>query len=344
MMNQPLLSVIVPCYNVEKYIDRCISSIVSQTYSNIEILLIDDGSTDETGVRCDMWQTKDHRIKVIHKQNKGSSYARKTGVESTGAEYVTFVDSDDWIDSNMYAEMMAALLSTDSDIADCDFCMVFDDGYMKHRVHERQATIQTMGRIESVIMYLEDHEWRTHFGTKIFKKKLFNHIEFPKGRIMGEDMIIQDLYHQVTQTVFVNREFYFYFQRSDSISRPHGDIRKELKRLGDFSDAYYECYSFVKQHPEYHKVLPLIQRKTIIQGFSFLRKLMVYPQYFSDEYFTGKVGQLRSIPYPRGEKLRRVLKIKLYILKISPKLYEFLLKVYKHFFPSSPKTVFSSKK
>ena len=90
-MNQPLLTIIVPCYNVEKYIDKCVSSIATQTYSNLEILLINDGSTDQTGAICDKWQTKDERIRVIHKQNEGVSYARKTGVENATAEYVTFV-------------------------------------------------------------------------------------------------------------------------------------------------------------------------------------------------------------------------------------------------------------
>ena len=325
MNHQPLLSVIVPCYNVEKYIDKCIASIVSQTYSNLEILLINDGSSDETGIICSSWQEKDHRIKVIHKQNEGSSYARKTGVEKATAEYVTFVDSDDWIDINMYADMMEALLTTNSDIADCDLCMVYDDGRLKHRVHERRATVKIMGRIESMIMYLEDHEWRTSLGTKIFKKKLFDHVEFPKGRVMGEDMIIQNLYHQVSQTVFVNKAYYFYLQRSDSISRLQGDIRKDLKNLSDFSNAYYECYAFVKQYPEYHKVLPIIQRKTIIQNIRFLEKMMKHPQYFSNEDFTVITERFRFIHLPKGEKLRHKVKIQFLLLKISPKVYKFLI-------------------
>ena len=112
VMDQPFLSVIVPCYNVETYINRCVSSIVSQTYINLKILLINDGSTDGTGTICDVWQEKDQRIRVIHKQNEGSSYARKTGIEQTTTEYVTFVDADDWIDKNMYASMMSALLTS----------------------------------------------------------------------------------------------------------------------------------------------------------------------------------------------------------------------------------------
>ena len=105
-MSSPLLSVIVPCYNVEKYLDKCIASIGAQTYANLEIILIDDGSADRTGELCDVWQARDPRIKVIHKQNEGSSYARKTGVENATAEYFAFVDSDDWIDPYMYSDMI----------------------------------------------------------------------------------------------------------------------------------------------------------------------------------------------------------------------------------------------
>ena len=188
-MNYPLLSVVVPCYNVEKYLDKCIVSIVEQTYPNLEILLIDDGSPDNSGAICDTWQERDSRIRVIHKQNEGSSYARKTGVEIATAEYITFVDSDDWIDRNMYSDMMTALLSTNSDIVQCDFCIVHEDGRIEHRVQERNTTVETMGRVEGVIMILEDHDWRTSMFTKIFKKKLFEHVEFPKGRAYGEDMI-----------------------------------------------------------------------------------------------------------------------------------------------------------
>ena len=327
-MSHPLLTVIVPCYNVEKYINKCITSIAGQTYTNLEILLIDDGSTDQTGKLCDAWQGKDNRIRVIHKQNEGASYARKTGVEKATAGYVTFVDADDWIDKNMYADMMTTLLSTNSDIANCNFCMVYDDGRMKHRDNERDATIKTMGRIESMIMYLEDHEWRTSFGTKIFKKKLFDHVEFPKGRVMGEDMIIHNLFHQVSQSVFLNSEYYFYFNRNNSTSRLQGDTRKDLKNRSDFSDAYYECYHFVKQHPEYHKVLPIIQRKTILHALIFLKQMIIHRQYYSVGDYTVKAELLRSIPFPKGEKLPRIQKIEFFVLKISPKLYKFLILPY----------------
>ena len=327
-MNQPLLTVIVPCYNAEKYMDKCISSIANQTYPNLEILLINDGSVDQTGKLCDTWQAKDGRIRVIHKQNEGASYARKTGVENATAEYITFVDADDCIDANMYTDMMIALLSTGSDIADSDFCLVYEDGHVEHRVQERNLTIKTMGRVEGIIMILENHQWRTSLVTKIFKKNLFDHVEFPKGRVFGEDMIVQYLFHHASQSVFLNCEYYFYCIRSDSASNRQGDIIKTLKNLSDLSDAYYECYSFVKQYPEYHRALPLVKRMTARLGMRLLHNIIEYPQYLSNEFFRIKAEQLRSIPFRQEDRLRRGLEIELYILNISPKLYRILRTLY----------------
>ena len=323
MENQPLITVIVPCYNVVTYLDKCISSIVGQTYSNLEILLVNDGSTDETWKVCDAWQEKDNRIKVIHKQNEGASYARKTGIEHATANYVTFVDADDWIDKNMYADMLAALLTTQSDIVHCDFCIVYEDGSTEHRVQERDAIPKILGRIDGVIMVLEDHKWRTHLGCKIYKKTLFKHIEFPKGRIIGEDIIIHDLFHLASQTVFLNKEYYFYLVRSDSVSCQK-DIRKKMKNLSDFSDAYYERYTFVMRYPEYHNALPHVKKTTKTMIMRLLRNMIVLPQYFNNEQFNVKAKQLCSIPFSQEDNLRRSDKIDLYLLRISPKLFRFL--------------------
>ena len=318
-MPQPLLTVVVPCYNVVKYIDKCIASIVGQTYSNLEILLINDGSTDETGARCDAWQARDRRIWVVHKQNEGSSYARKTGVENATAEYVTFVDSDDWIAPNMYADMMAALLSTDSDIAECDLCFVDEDGRIKHRINEHDASVKIIERIEGVCGILENH-WRMSFYTKIFKKDLFDNVEFLKIGY-GDDVIVYRLYHHASQIVYLDSEYYFYFQRSDSICN-NKNILAELKKLSDWSDAFYECFYFVEQHQEYHSVLSMIKRFTICVNLRLLHSIIAYPQHFKGEYYNLKAKQLRSIPLAKAGLMPRNAKIELYLLKISPVLYK----------------------
>ena len=325
---QPLLTVIVPCYNVEKYLDRCISSIVNQTYSNLEILLVDDGSTDETGARCDMWQEKDQRIRVLHKKNEGVSIARNTGIKKSTADYVAFVDADDWIDKNMYTDLMTALLSTHSDIAHCDYCTVYENGKIEYRVHESQAAIETMNRVKGVLLIFEDDLWRTNIWTKIYKKSLFDHIEFHQGRIFGEDMaIVHLLFHQASKTVLLNNTYYFYCQRNDSACRK-GSVQKETKKIKDSGDTYFERYSFVKEHPEYHRVLPLIKLRTVSAGLNLLHNIIKYPQHFTDNYFNIKAKQLSSILYSEEDNWPRLMLFKFYLLKISPRLYKFVIIFY----------------
>ena len=117
MINNTVISVIVPIYNVENYINRCLNSIINQTYKNLQIILVDDGSTDDSGKVCDKYALKDSRIKVIHQKNSGPVRARKTGLEASTGEYIGFVDSDDWIEPNMYEEMLNNLIQTNADFA-----------------------------------------------------------------------------------------------------------------------------------------------------------------------------------------------------------------------------------
>jgi len=324
--NQPLLTVIVPCYNVEKYVDKCISSIVNQTYSNLEILLIDDGSTDSTGKKCDEWKNRDLRIRVIHKQNEGLPYARKTGVENTTADYIAFVDSDDWIDTNMYSDMMSALLTTNSDIAQCDYCTVYEDGRVKHRVNERQSDLQVMNRMEAMKKIILKPYW-TAFWINIFKKHLFDGIVFKKELAYGEDLIIHYMFHRSSQTVYLDREYYFYLIRNDSISN-HGAIQDDMKRFCEITDAWYDRYIFLKPHPEYNNIIKFVKHKTICLCMGLMRNMIVYPKCFPKEHFKYTVKQLSSISITQDDKLHKLIKFEIRIIMFNPKLYKILRTLY----------------
>ena len=118
-MNKPLLSIIVPCYNVASFLPRCIESLIKQTYVNVEILLIDDGSTDDTPILCDQYAKVDSRVKVIHQENHGSSASREIGLKHIKGDFVTFVDADDWVHPDMYSIMTQDLIESKADIAQC---------------------------------------------------------------------------------------------------------------------------------------------------------------------------------------------------------------------------------
>jgi len=335
MDQQPLLSVIVPCYNVEKYLDKCISSIVSQTYINLEILLIDDGSTDNSGMICDAWQERDKRIQVIHKQNEGSSYARKTGVEHVTADYITFVDADDWIDEDMYLNMMTALISTHSDIAQCGFCYAFEDGSIKRRSFEnRNGSFEIFDRMKSVSLILEDKEWGSYMWNKIFKKHLFEHIEFPKGRALFEDLaIVHILFHHASQTVYLRDDYYFYLQRIGSISRSKHIYDNKMKNLNDAYISVYERYCFIEQHPEYHSNIIFAKNCAIFYGMQVLRYSMMYPYFFPKDNCHWVEKQLHTIGLGFTQKdmmkrfFRPSMRVQAFIFFRCPACYKMLIKI-----------------
>ena len=128
MTDMPLVSVVVPVYNVEKYLDRCVQSVVGQTYDNLEIILVDDGSTDGSAVICDNWASSDGRIKVIHKKNAGLGMARNSGMDSAGGKYIFFFDSDDYVDTKTVEKCVSTAEKNDSDAVIYALCDVYDDG------------------------------------------------------------------------------------------------------------------------------------------------------------------------------------------------------------------------
>jgi len=156
---------------------------------------------------------------------------------------------------------------------------------------------------------------------------LFDNIQFLKGNGFAEDFISQNLFHKASQTVYLHNEYYFYLKRKGSITKAQ-NIQAEMKGQRDYSDAYYDRYLFVKQHPEYHSALPSVKYMTNCLGIHLLRNMIVNPQYFTNDYFYVKSEQLRSIPLTREDKLGRRLKIDFYILKISPGLYKMLRSLY----------------
>ena len=135
-MSKELISVIVPVYKVEQYLDKCISSIVNQTYDNLEIILVDDGSPDNCPKICDNWAEKDQRIKVVHKQNGGLSSARNEGIVVATGKYISFIDSDDYIDSQTYEKMIFSITSTEADMCICGMKWVNEDGSLFQGVQE----------------------------------------------------------------------------------------------------------------------------------------------------------------------------------------------------------------
>ena len=249
--NKPLISVIVPVYNVEKYLDVCVKSIISQTYQNLEIILIDDGSTDLSSQKCDDWAKRDLRINTIHQQNAGQSVARNVGLNIAKGEYIGFVDSDDYIDEHMYEKLIDALSSSNKKIACCKAMVVIDE--YKPIKNNYNVKFKDYGVKETVDAIL-NFEMGTSMWRRLYHKTIFDNIRFPEGEINEEYSIMIPNAVEANGTVFVDAELYYYRNRIESTShRVHLSneklecVYKNLiiieKQLEQFGLSCEKCYS-----------------------------------------------------------------------------------------------------
>lgn len=218
--NSCKISIIVPVYNVEAYLARCVDSILAQTYSNMEILLVDDGSRDQSGALCDQYAKKDPRIRVHHKPNGGLTSAWKAGMELATGEYVGFVDSDDWIDPDMYERMLALALREDADITVCGLVFDFEDPKipkreeicnLKQEVYERSA-IEALFPTLINDGYFFGRTWQPARVTKLFRTELIRrNMHFCQERVaVGEDMQITFPALLDARKICVVQDFYPY--------------------------------------------------------------------------------------------------------------------------------------
>lgn len=184
MCNLPLISVIMPVYRVEKYLDRCLRSVTEQTYRNLEIILVDDGSPDNSGAICDAWAEKDSRIRVIHKENAGAGAARNTGLDAATGEIVSMIDSDDYLEIHMYEHLMG-MMSEDVDIAECDICwtelddLAMDDG--------SSAEIMVRGREDAMRLHIRDEIFCQTPPNKLYRRNAIGEIRFPEGNLIDDE-------------------------------------------------------------------------------------------------------------------------------------------------------------
>ena len=221
-----MISVIVPVYRVDKYLEKCIDSIIGQTYTDLEILLIDDGSPDRCGEICDRYAAVDHRIRVFHTENHGLSAARNLGLEHAEGDYIGFVDSDDWIEPDMFVRLLTAIEDNNADIAVCGRVMEYPD---KKAIISPQAG--TMNR-EAAVKALALLKIRNPAWDKLWKRDCFESIRFPKGRVYEDIATTYRIFLQIDRVVCIPDALYHYRFREGSIS--HDD---RLKHLVDYFNA-----------------------------------------------------------------------------------------------------------
>lgn len=257
-MNQPLVSVVIPVYNVEKYLDRCIKSILSQSYTNIELILVDDGSTDSSGSMCDSWKHNDNRIKVIHKENGGLSDARNAGIRISMGDYITFVDSDDLLHHQALEIMLNVINNTESDLIITElfrFNKEEDISPWKKIEIDSLVKAKSFTNIQSLEILIDNAigSFIPACG-KLYKRYVFDNLVFPVGRLHEDEFIAHRVLSLCKRITYIDVNLYYYFRgNNESICAS----TMTDKRLSDTVDSYFDRIDFVKEHhPEiYEKAL-----------------------------------------------------------------------------------------
>lgn len=242
-----MISVIIPVYNTEKYVSRCIDSVIQQTYSDWELILIDDGSTDTSGSVCDTYSRQDSRIRTLHNQNQGPAASRKAGVDAAAGDLIMFADSDDWLDEKMLQVMYQQYQESGAGMVCCVYQDVDDDGKVSHPQLFEKPYIDCMNAHDC--MY-HMHHTRYLTGspcTKLFRRNLFDEVDFCSNVTIGEDysMIVQ-LAEKAGQVRIISRELYFRYVRKGSIS--HGGYTERHRQA--FDNYMRIRQDLLKKYPE----------------------------------------------------------------------------------------------
>lgn len=246
-----MISVIVPIYKVEKELDRCIASLINQSYKDLEIILVDDGSPDNCPQICDKWADKDNRIRVIHKQNGGLSDARNAGYAIANGEYISFIDSDDWVHHNFFKFMMSEMSRRNVDIIECN--VVKTANYIYDSVNDKQCDFYTTEFYDSqqaLQLLINDNIFHQHVWNKLYKKSVIGNILFKKNKLNEDEFWTYQVFGACKKIGKINAALYYYYQRETSIMGQSYSLR----RLDALEAKWNRQIYMKKKYPDLYKL------------------------------------------------------------------------------------------
>lgn len=223
MKDLPLISVIVPVYRVEKYLDRCLQSITGQTYRNLEIILVDDGSPDGSGAICDAWAAKDSRIRVIHKENAGAGAARNTALDAATGEIISMIDSDDYLEIHMY-EHLYSLMQEDVDIAECDIVLTESDDFPLDDGTGAETGIYDLE--DALRLHLRDEIFCQTPPNKLYRSSVVRDIRFPVGNLIDDEFFTYKVICNARKLARTSARMYAYRQQPGSAMHKSFSLRR----------------------------------------------------------------------------------------------------------------------
>ncbi len=315
----PLISVIVPIYNSEKYLDNCVKSIVNQTYENLELILVNDGSTDKSPEICNEWAKKDSRIKVLHNENSGASSARNSGLDIASGDYIAFADSDDYLDSDMYESMLKELLDNNADSARCGIVRESKSGFR-----------EVWGSEEDNIVVVDNKKLLCDIGeakgilsvspcNKLFSKNVIKNIRFNTDFKYAEDTLFNFLVAQnINRMVYNDIPRYHYINNSDSVSHREFDESR-------FDEHIVMDIIIAKADDE---VLPYCIKGDVMKSFRTIKEMCVSGN--NKDNF--KVIRKRIISYKKeifkSSIYSKSAKLKTVVLWFFPLVYRIIIGLY----------------
>ncbi|MBO0470858.1 glycosyltransferase [Enterococcus sp. DIV0242_7C1] len=312
----PEISIIVPVYKVEQYLDKCVKSILAQTFQDFELILVDDGSPDRSGEMCDEYAKADQRITVIHQENGGLSAARNTGIEVAKGRYLGFVDSDDYIMEDMYELLYNNLKREDADLATVGFLDVYAG---KEPVIKEKKYIVTDMVGAAKIMF--EGKLSTISATnKLYKREIFDHVRYPVGMITEDAAVILDVLEETKKVVIDTSQKYCYFHRENSISSNHF-THKDLDMIKAWEDNEARV---VAKYPE---LVNVAHTRVCWAYFTVLDKMMNSPLTNEDMETQRQIIKFLRSNFTfvlKNQYFTKSRKIAMFALKIHPYLYKLL--------------------
>lgn len=316
---QPLVSVIVPVYNVEKYLPCCLDSIIGQSYHNLEIVLINDGSTDGSGEICRQYEEKDCRVRLFEQKNRGVAGAKNAGLDNAEGQYIVFVDSDDYISRRFVEILLDGLLKNDVLICQCGCCIVNNvgegidieslsgnGGYFCKKMG-RNDVFDTLGTELGAF-------WGSSSG-KIFDRKIFEGLRYPVGKVFEDAALFHSIYARIDGVCYIDLKLYAYRQNMDSITRKNG----EIYLCADYVEALLNRLSFFQQYG--------VDRYVDVTGKEILRAYTCFSEYPAPKELKHRMEALEEKLFQITGKI--FFSLKYVLFKSAPRTYQFVRKVYK---------------
>ena len=322
-MNEPFISVIVPVYNVEKYLPQCLDSIINQTYTNLEIILVDDGSTDSSGVICEDYAKSDSRIKLYHKENGGLSDARNYGIERASGQYFTFIDSDDYITKDYVFYLLGLIQKNEAQIAIGSHTVCYESRKNSYKGlgEEKQITISPKETLEHILL---DDGIDLSAWAKLYSAELFKEIRYPKGLAFEDTATTYKLIFLSNKIAYGGKSIYNYRIRSNSITTS-GSFKKKMQLI---SNTQKMCNDITSKYPELQTAA---ERRLVWAYFSTLNQLLKCPdrkEYKKEEneivhFLKSRSKQIKSSAvYSKRDKLAS------FTLKFGISFYKFAWDLY----------------